>query len=201
MDKKEFLIFASIFLLISFLYFFKLDKLPPAIHGDEAWIAIQSLEIIKNPTHLIGVGWYDLPLLSFVPHALGMWIFDKNILGNRLGSVFFGLATLPIFYLLLKTFLNKRTAMITTIIFATSNLWLALSRLGIMYVQAAFFLTISIYFLVLGVKYNKRIFFILTGISIGMGMYSYYAIRALPLIIFPLVLFIYFIKEVLEIEY
>ncbi len=189
MDKKESLALTLLFLLLPLLYFFKLDTLPLAIHGDEAWTAIQALEILKNPTHLIGVGWYDLPLISFTPHALGMFIFERNIVGDRLGSVFFGLGTLPFFYLLLRKLLNNKIAILSTLLLATSHIWIALSRIGITYVQASFFLISAFYFFFSGTKTNRKIYFVLSGLMVGIGMYSYSAIRALPLIFIPLIIF------------
>lgn len=189
MNKKRVSIFIALLLFLPFLYFFRLDALPLAIHGDEAWIAIQALEFLKNPTHFIGVGWYDLPLLSFIPHALSMLIFGRNIVGDRLGSVFFGLGTLPFFYLLLKKLLNNKIAILSTLLLATSHIWIALSRIGMPYVQASFFLISTFYFFLSGTKTNRKIYFVLSGLMFGIGMYSYYAIRVLPLIFTPLVIY------------
>ena len=100
----KFLFLLGLIVFIFFLYFYKLDSIPNVVHGDEAETALQAIEFLKNPVdNLIGIGWADLPLLSFVPRAITMKLFAQNIAGDRIGSAIFGVITLPFFYLFLKS--------------------------------------------------------------------------------------------------
>lgn len=182
------------FLSITLLYLLKLDRLPLSFHGDEAETALQTLEILKGNVGIIGVGWYDLPLLSFIPDVITMRIFGINIWGIRSGSVLFGILTIPIFYFLTELLFTKRVALIATILLTTSHLWIALSRIGITYVQATFIMLTTLYFLFKGLKSEQKIYFVLAGIFLGLSFYSYYAARILPLVIF-IPLFFYIFKR------
>src|SRR3972149_11228600 len=65
-------------IIITPIYIFKLNIIPTSVHGDEGETALQAIQIVKGNVGLIGVGWFDLPLLSFVPHAITMAIVDTN---------------------------------------------------------------------------------------------------------------------------
>lgn len=186
---KENLFLFLAFALGSFLYIYKLESIPYAIHGDEAETALQAIEIIKGNTGLIGVGWFDVPLLSFAPHAASMILLGENTLGNRVASAFFGLATIPFYFLLTQILLDKKIAIVSSLLFSTSHLWLALSRIGMQYTQAAFLVVISLYLTIVAVKKKNFLLFLLAGIFTGFCFYSYFATRIivfLVLIIFLL---------------
>lgn len=170
-----------------FLYTISLGTFPGQIHGDEAETALQALQILHNHSGMIGVGWYDLPLLSFLPHAVGMTVFGENILGDRIGSVLFGLFTILLVYFLTSQLFTKRIGVLAAILLGTSHMWIALSRMGITYVQASFFLVASLYFFAVATKGKKTSFFILAGICTGLTFYSYYAGRITPILVFPLI--------------
>lgn len=179
------------FFIILFLivYGLKLDTIPTSVHGDEGETALQAIEIMRGNVGLTGIGWFDLPLLSFLPHALTMAIFGENVLGNRLGSVVFGILTLPMFYLFVELLFSRRIALLATLFLGTSHLWIALSRLGMSYVQATFFLITTFYFVVHGLKTGHKRDFVFGGIFLALCFYSYYPARIAPFIIAPLFLF------------
>lgn len=179
------------------LYTVKLDSIPTSVHGDEGETALQALDILHGKTDIFGVGWFDLPLLSFVPHALGMRLFGENIIGDRVGSVVFGLFTLPIFFLFIRQLFSFRIAAVATILLGTSHLWIALSRLGITYTQASFLMICTLYFLFKAFKARSIKNFIIAGAFLGLSFYSYYAIRILPIVIIPSIVFYIFNKKLI----
>lgn len=177
------------------LYTVKLGVIPTSVHGDEGETALQALDMLRGNTGAIGVGWFDLPLLSFAPHALGMKIFGENIIGNRAGSVVFGLLTLPIFFLFIRQLFSFQIGVIASILLGTSHLWIALSRLGITYTQASFLIICTLYFLFKAFRTKSVMNFVIAGAFLGLSFYSYYAVRILPIIILPSVAFYVFNKK------
>lgn len=185
-----------LFFLLSlglFLSLYKLGDLPYSVHGDEGETALAALDILKGKTGIFGVGWYDVPLSAFAPHAVTMAVFGENTFGNRLGSVIFAIATIPLFYLLVEMLFTRRVALIATILLATSHMWIALSRLGLPYVQTTFFVVSTVYLLIGGMKTGQKKFFVLGGIFLGLCFYSYYPARIIPFLLLPYV-FVYFLK-------
>lgn len=171
-----------LFVFSSLLYTYKLSSIPTSFHGDEGETGFQALAILEGNLGLIGVGWFDIPLLSFVPHVATMAIVGPTIVGERLGSVIFGLLTIPVFYLFTKELFKERVALVSTLLLATSHLWIALSRFGTIYTQATFLMLTTLYFLFKALKTQKLRYFLFTGIFLGLSFYSYYAVRILPLI-------------------
>jgi len=182
--KKNFILL-TIILFALFLYTFKLGSIPFALHGDESETALQAIEISKINTGIIGVGWYDIPLLSFLPHTISMAVFGQTITGNRIASVFFGIGTLLLFYLLIQLLIGRRPAAIATFLLSTSHMWIALSRFGTIYTQAAFFVVGSLYFTFRGIHKRNALDFAIGGIFFSLCFYSYYAARIAPFILFP----------------
>lgn len=197
MRKSRFISFYNtilflILFLCSFLYLYKLHILPFALHGDEGETALQALEILHGNVGIIGLGWYDLPLLSFVPHSITMKIFGETILGDRLASVVFGIGTLVFMYLVNRLLFSQRVALIGTLLFGTSHMWIALSRLGMPYNQAVFLTLGSVYFFIKAWYSEKKRYYALAGIFLGFCFYSYFAARLTPLILIPYALALVF---------
>ena len=168
--------------VIVFIYVWNLNGLPSNVHGDEGEIALQALQIISSK-QLIGTGWFDLPLLSFVPHAITMTLFGPTISAHRFASVLFGLCTIAVFYFFVKELFGKSIAIISIILLSTSHMWLALSRLGLSNTQAAFLLVLTLYLFTRAVTHHSTKYFILSGIFAGISMYSYYGVRILPILL------------------
>jgi 4-amino-4-deoxy-L-arabinose transferase-like glycosyltransferase len=164
------------------LYVYRLDALPTSVHGDESETALQAIKTIGDHK-IYGVGWAQLPLAAYWPYAAIMYLFGQNVVGDRLGSVFFGLLTLPFFYLLLLRYYGRTAAVIGTVLLGTSHMWIAMSRVGIIYTQAASLLVITVYVLLQAFRKNTLWYFILSGFCFGAAMYSYYAVRMLPLLV------------------
>lgn len=183
LKKDSVLLFIVLFAL--FLYTFKLNSVPFALHGDESETALQAIEILKGNAGIIGSGWYDIPLLSFLPHTISMVVLGQTIAGNRLASVFFGIGTLILFYLLIKLLIGRRPAAIATFLLSTSHIWIALSRFGTIYTQAGFFVVGSLYFTFRGIHKRNSIDFVIGGVFFAFCFYSYYAARIAPFILFP----------------
>lgn len=194
--KKTLLVVFSIFLISAYIW--NLNGLAPNVHGDEGEAALQSLKLLYNNTGLIGVGWSDLPLFSFVPHAVGIILLGPTIAGDRIGAAVFGIGSIFILYLFVKEFFEKRVAILSVIFLSTSHMWIATSRSGLPTSQAAFCLLLSLYFALRGVKKHEMKYFILAGISSGISMYSYYPIRILPILLSLLFLFYIFQKHNLK---
>lgn len=172
-----------ILLLVLLLCLYQITSIPFAVHGDEGETADFARSLLHRPFVLFGVGWYDLPIASFLPHSLMMKLFGENVFADRLGSIIFGVLTLPFFYGLTKMLFTRRIALFATYFLAVSHLWIALSRVGITYVQAAFLVIAGFYFFIKGMHSQKKLLFFISGCVIGACFYSYYAARVAPVIL------------------
>ncbi len=72
----------------------RLADLPVEVDGDTASHGLQALEMVSGrETRLFAPGWANIPLLAFVPAALGMMFSENLLVGLRLAGVYAGLLT------------------------------------------------------------------------------------------------------------
>lgn len=79
--------------------------------------------------------------------------------------------------------LGNLTGVIMAALVATSYWHTMLSRLGLRIVTTPIIMTLILIFFVQALRYNRRRDFLLTGFTLGAGMYFYQADRMIPLII------------------
>jgi hypothetical protein len=152
--RLEVVLLALIVLLGFVLQGYRVAEIPPGFHGDEAESGMQALQLLQGEVRsLISVGWYHLPMLSFVWHAVSMLIFGDTVYGLRMSSVI------------------------------VAHSFIALNRLGINYTQTTLFEVVTFYFLFRGLRSRRWWDFAISGLFLGVGLYLYYASRLVPFIL------------------
>ena len=170
-NKKWVLLFFIIGFIIrtlaSLKYRFCADAM---VHGTHALGFIESgkLQIMDQDAV-----WFFLTDLS-------MKIFGANMFGIRFLSVLFGSLTIILVYLLGKELFNEKTGLIASFIFMISPFQI-LHMQALMDVPMSFFALFSMYLLILSLKENKNIFFILSWISLGIAI----MIKQIALVFIP----------------
>jgi 4-amino-4-deoxy-L-arabinose transferase-like glycosyltransferase len=182
--RLEVVLLALIVLLGFVLQGYHVAEIPPGFHGDEAESGMQALQLLNGEVRsLVSVGWYHLPMLSFVWHAVSMFIFGDTVYGLRMSSVIVGTLTLIPVYALTRLLFNRNTALLATFLLAVAHSFFALNRLGINYTQTTLFEVVAFYFLFRGLRSRRWWDFAISGLFLGVGMYLYYASRLVPFIV------------------
>ena len=178
--KKIAILLFLIILFGSFLRLYKLDKFPPCLFGDEVDVGYQAYSILKTGKDYMGQRWP----ISF--HSLADWrtplflyttvpfvaIFGLNGWGVRLPAAFFGIITLPIFFLLIrKLFKNDDLALLGTFFLSISMWHLQYSRAAFEVTQMLSLIITGVYFFLKG--QGKWQFLLLSAIFLGLAPYSY----------------------------
>lgn len=180
-------LFLAVIVLFSFcLYAYKIESLPMGLHGDEAEPGLEAQKIIRGDyKSIIGVGWYSIPLVNFLLPAVSIKIFGQTVFALRIVSAFCGALTLIPFYFLAKViFQNSPFSLISTLLLATSHYYIAFSRLGLVNIQVVFWEVSSFLFILKALLEDNKVFYILAGLFVGLGLYSYLNFRVVPIIIF-----------------
>ncbi len=191
--------------LAAFFRFYQLDKLPPGLYADEAMNGNNALEALATgnfkvfyPENFGREGLFiniqALFLKLFVPFfGHEPWIL-------RLPSAVFGtLTVLGVYFLAKELFKRESIALLSSFLIAVSFWHINFSRIGFRAIMAPFFLTWAIYFLlrVIGPIGQIRLkgwigrirpigFAGLAGLVYGLGLHTYIAYRATPLLFFVL---------------
>lgn len=106
---------------------------------------------------------------------LWIWVsfFGSSEIAVRLPSVFFGVATVYLTYLIGKKIFNKNVGLVAGLLVGTNPLLIFYSQEARMYSLAAFAATLSFYFLIQLLSHKKHYFF-LYALSVGFLLYSDY---------------------------
>ncbi len=160
-----------------------LVQIPPEVHGDEAACGLEARRILHGEVpNLFGVGWYQIPNISFAISAAVMWLFGEDLWGFRIASVIQGTLAVLLLYLLAKRLFSRRIAAVAAFLLAVSHWHIHFSRSGINYVQAQVATLLVLYFLVRAMQNRRVLNWLLAGFSMGLCVNVYYAARLAPVL-------------------
>ncbi len=161
-----------------------LADIPAQVHGDEAACGLEARRILRGEVaNLLGLGWYEIPYLSFALSAAFMRIFGDDLFGLRMGSLTLGVATVGLLYLTLRRAYGLRVALTASSLLAVSHWHVHFSRIGTDYMQASFATMLTLFFFVRARQDGRRLDWVLAGLSIGLACSVYYAGRVILVIL------------------
>lgn len=191
-----------IFLLIIigwFFFTFRITQVPPGINGDEATLGYNAALLSKTlhdennkflplfvSTHE-GSDWKQPVSIYFT--TLTFSIFGPSYFALRSVSVFFILLSTMLIFILLKEMFQLRFAVFGTLIFMTIPAVTIQSHLALENIVPIPFVIFWV-FTLLKYKKNKKVKYLLfSGISLGLSLYSYQAMRVIAPVFMSLTIF------------
>lgn len=180
--RKGLIIFIGLILLGAILRLYGLEQYPAGFHGDEGITGLEAKRIIEQG--YIGFwspGALGQATLPFYWTAIFFKIFGESINTARLSFALLTVFWIPFFYLLVRLISSKTTAVIATFLLITGSAPLAFSRRADLVAMSLSFFP-AIFFFLLSLKTNKRIYFILAGIFIGLSHHMYASYWIAPII-------------------
>ena len=154
------------------LRLYDLAGIPSGIHGDEAGEALIAVSVLQghgpNP---FGTAFLGDRALSFYFEAPFLALFGRTVTAMRLYSALAGVATLPVFYLLMRRLFGVRTALIALALLAGSAVNVNYSRLGTRANQIPLLTCVSLYCLRRGQESRGAFWWLASGILGGLAVY------------------------------
>ncbi|MDR0516067.1 MAG: glycosyltransferase family 39 protein [Fibromonadaceae bacterium] len=205
--RQHYIIFALILLSACFLRLWDFGATPAGLNQDELSMAYDSYAdlvygIDRNGDHnavyavAFGCGefmGYNYVLRPFVK------IFGFNAITIRLPMLIFSIISLIIFYLLLKHYFDKITALLGFFLLALNPWHIMLSRWAFGGNLAPLVFLIGIYFTAL--SYKKPIFFIPGMFMFAYSCYAYMNAFILCAVFIPLLILYVFIRKAIPLKY
>ncbi len=200
------IILVVILLLALFLRVFQLNKVPPALFGDEIDVGYQAYSLLTTgmdlkgnflPTYIQSLAEYRAPLYIYsdVPFIA---LFGLNEWGVRLSAVFWGIISIVGIYFLASKLFNSKVGLFAAGLLAISPWHLQYSRAGFEVTMLLAFLIFGIYFFILGIKSNKLALFI-SAVLFSLSLYIYStAVLFVPLCL--VILFLVYRKEAFDLK-
>lgn len=157
-----------------------LDRIPPALHFDEAVYGLMAKQIGLRylPVYFSGYTGRE-PLYMYVMAALFRF-FGVTKATVRLTSALIGMATLPLAYLLFKRLFSRRVALWTAAIMGLSYWHLSLSRSAYPNILIPPIECAALYFLWRGYHEDRLPLLLVGGGLVGVVLYTYLAARFFP---------------------
>ena len=168
-----------------FFRVYRVNTVPPEPFSDHAEKILDVYDVSQGQTHIFfprntgreGIQMYWTLLMS--------WIFRTGLsfLSLKIGTVLFGLMTLPYMYLLGKEIGGARAGLFT-LFFTAIGYWPnVISRVGLRFPLYPLFVAPTLYYMIRGLRVRNRNDFILSGLFLGLGLHGYSPIRILPIVV------------------
>jgi 4-amino-4-deoxy-L-arabinose transferase-like glycosyltransferase len=189
-------------LLLTLLAFglrvWQLDAVPPGWRDDELIEALViSQKVLDGDLRVFYPDASGHEAFYHVVKAIVLAIFGPNVLGIRLLSAVFGTLTVPLTYVLARRLFGARVGLLAAALLAVSFWSLMYSRFGIRHISTPLLMLPAFIAFVKGMAIHHRQpastanalarpahhHFALAGIFMGLGFYTYFAARGIPLIL------------------
>jgi 4-amino-4-deoxy-L-arabinose transferase-like glycosyltransferase len=179
----DYLPLLAIFLSGAWLRFRLLGVIPDDIHGDIASHGLQARAILQGQeTRLFTVGWSEIPMFDFWQIAASMYLFGDNLFGMSMSAAIHGMLTLAGVYLLGRELFDRRVGLIAASLLAISYNHIQFSRI-VTTASPLTFMVFTFYFLARGLRGKGGLSFVLSGLSLGLGLQVYYPTRMMGVIL------------------
>lgn len=192
LGNPTFIALIAIMALGAYLRLVDLDLVPREMTSDHVEFILDVNRVLNGQTSVffgnIGgrepIQFYLLAALSSIP-GLGLTFTTQKLL-----TAIEGVLLLPILWWLGRELIGPRqprlgnlTGLLMAALTAVSYWALILSRIGERIALTPIAVSLILIFLIRALRYGRRWDFILTGIFLGFGLYTYQAVRMLPVII------------------
>lgn len=167
-------------LLISWgLFTYRLDQIPPGLQHDQTFNIFDAIEVLHGrhsiyfPSNFGKEGLF-IYTIAGVYKLLGLhWIW-----GLRFASVIWGMLGLAVTVALSRRFLRYPVALLASLLMGGSFWLLFTARVGLRAISAMTLLAVGMYVLARGIVRQDWRILALSGLPVGLAMYTYLSARA-----------------------
>ncbi len=188
--------FGALVLIIALGAFFRLrdiQNVPPEMTSDHVEKLLDSYRVSQGDTNIFMANnggrepaqFYILAILGSIP-GLGFTHLTLKLL-----TAFEGLITLPALWWMGREVIGPRDRKLGNVVglalaaLVAASYWhTSLSRLGLRIVLTTLVVSVAVVYLARAMRYNRRADFLLCGLVLGFGVYTYQAVRMLPVVVF-----------------
>jgi len=174
----------SILVLAALLRLWDLNRLPFGTWYDEAQNGLEALRILEDPTDR-PVYFPRINSAGHYVHAVAksLQFLGANTEALRTVSALMGVGAVGAAYLTGRELFGRRIGFVLAFLLAVSRWHVNFSRIGMHYVSTPLFELLAVGFLLRGLRRQRLCHFAWSGLAVGLGMVSYAAFLAFPLVL------------------
>jgi len=189
LGKAFFLGIPVLFIVALLPRVYLINSIPILLSGDEGSSGLASIKFLEGSMDNIFItSWYSFPALFFKIQSYFILFFGRTQLALRLLSAIVGSLTVVTIFFVGRALFDKTTGLYAAIFLTASNFFIHFSRIGLNNIFDAFWFTVVIGSLWVGIKNNNRNTHILAGAGLGLSQYFYPSSRSLLIIAFTVYL-------------
>jgi 4-amino-4-deoxy-L-arabinose transferase-like glycosyltransferase len=193
--RAEWLAVGVIMLAAVLLRFVDLASIPVGPYIDESGRALVARAInagqpVENlPFSFFGTSWWGVPNMYFWVEAQFLALFGDNLLAARIMHALAGVGTVWFTYRLGRLAWSPRVGLVAGALMAVSDFAIQFSRTAGESTILIFTWVVCFYYLYKGIKTQRPLDFVWSGIAGGLCLYSYASGKLLPPFLVALALF------------
>lgn len=171
---------------LAFFYrFYQLREVPPEMFSDHAEKLIDVSDVLAGKTSIFfprntGREAFQMYLTAAVSRVFKTGL---SFLSLKMGTALAGFLTLPFIYLLGKEVGNKRVGVFAVFLAGIAYWPNVISRVALRFTLYPFFAAPTLFFLVRGLRRQRRNDFLWAGLFLGLGLHGYSTFRIVPLVV------------------
>lgn len=179
------LLLIGVALISIYFRFYLINEVPSQMNSDHAEKLLDVWDVLHGYTRIFFPRNTGREALQFHVIAATALIFKTGVsfLSMKLGTLTFGLLTLPFIYLIGKEIGNRWVALWATAYAGIAYWPNVIDRLALRFAYYPFFAAPTLYFLIRGLRRQSRNDFIVAGLLLGLGLHTYSPIRILPVVV------------------
>jgi 4-amino-4-deoxy-L-arabinose transferase-like glycosyltransferase len=182
----------AITLLAFFLRVWQLDEVPPGWSDDElSDMLVIAQKVFQGDFSVYYVDATGLEAPYFMVAGVFLRLLGFNALGIRLLSALLGTLAIPLLYQVGRRAFSPRVGLLAAALLATSFWALIYSRVNIRHISLPVFVLGTVFFFWQGIRPGRRRSFMVAGLWMGLGFYTYFASRGVPLILIAFGLYLW----------
>lgn len=181
--RLEVVLFCIVLAVGALFRLYKIESIPAGLNHDAAWEGLYAVRInqgIHYEPFVACCGSFGRETMFFYVIAFFQQIAGVTALAIELASTTGGVATLVVFYLLVRKLFGPRVALVAMLLLAVSGWHLTFSRVGWRAILVPFFEALAVYLLLVAIDSRKLVFYVLAGIALGLSLDTYEAARMIP---------------------
>ena len=178
------LLLVYVAVVVIFFRVYRVDTVPPEPFSDHAEKILDVYDVSQGQTHIFFPRNTGREAIQMYWTLLISWIFKTGLSFQslKIGTVLFGLFTLPFVYLLGREIGGVRVG-VFALFFAGIGYWPnVISRVGLRFPLYPLFVAPTLYYLIRGLRTRNRNDFILSGLFLGIGLHGYSPMRIMPIV-------------------
>jgi hypothetical protein len=171
--------------IVIFFRVYRIQQTPAEPFSDHAEKILDVYDVSRGQTHIFFPRNTGREAIQMYWTLLMSWIFGTGLsfLSLKIGTVLFGLFTLPYIYLLGKEVGNERVGFLA-FLFAGIAYWPnVIARIGLRFPLYPLFAAPTLLYLIRGLRTRNRNDFILSGIFLGVSLHGYSPSRIMPFLV------------------